>query len=282
MTQIVISHPEQDHPAAPKENIFLALDMAGAFLGSASIHPYISPDLEPDHPHNIGVFFHTSSEIPLTDPVKEQILEKIYQRAAEIKSEVGSEKTRLYACYFSHQTDEIEFFLNRGFLHDESMLILERSNPGKFPEISIPERFSTTPSYLETDSGQDRFISAHKKIFGQHAYTPERLAEISREPGWRNITALSEEKIAGNIMLYQDDQDQKLGYIEDLFVPKDFRGQGLAQGLLSEGLKYLDSLGISSVRLELWSANWVARHLYQKFDFKVVEEPQIALGKYIT
>ena len=282
MTQIKISHPEQDHPAAPKENIFLALDEGGTFLGSASIHPYFSPDLEPDHPHNIGILFHPASEIPLTDRVKEQILERIYQRAVEIKSEAGSEKTRLYACYFSHQTDEIDFFLNRGFLHDESMLILERSKTGEFPGLSIPERFSTTASYLETDSGQNRFISAHKEIFGQHAYTPERLAEISQEPGWRNITALAGEKIAGNIMLYQDDQDSSLGFIEDLFVDKNWRRQGLSQGLLSEGLLYLDSLGISSVRLELWSANWVAHHLYQKFDFKVVEEPQIALGKYIT
>lgn len=281
MSKILISHPESDHPALPKENLFLAKDGSGAFLGSASLHPYTSPDLEPQHPHNIGILFHPTPEITLTDLVKEHLLESIYQRAAKIKSQAGADRTRLYACYFSQQRDEIEFFLQRGFQHDESMLVLERDLGQDWFKYPRPDPFQLSSSLLETESGRDQFIQAHRQIFLQHGYTPEGLAELSQEPGWRNFTALAGNEIAGNIMLFQDNQDSSLGYIEDLFVVQAWRKKGLAKWLVTTGLDYLESLGLSHVRLELWSANRAAQDLYRQFDFQVIEETQIALGIYI-
>ena len=101
-------------------------------------------------------------------------------------------------------------------------------------------------------------------------------------PGWNNYSAWCDAEIAGNIMVYIKHEDNDVcGHVEDLFVLKRWRRRGIGKYLLQRALTYFQNIGVDRVRLELWSANKSAFHLYRAFGFSPVDETEIAVGRYI-
>ena len=83
-------------------------------------------------------------------------------------------------------------------------------------------------------------------------------------------------------MVYQKDAgDDAMGFIEDLFVQRRWRKRGIARYLLYVALDHFRIIGIHCVQLEMWSANKPAFHLYRAFGFSVIEETEIAVGRYL-
>ncbi len=278
---IRVWHPEDDHPLVPKENLLIAGGADGAALGSASLHPYFDPDLEPEHPHNISLLFHPGPEQPLDKKVKDALLQAALARAAEIKNEIGADPIRFYACLFADQKPEIDYFLQKRFQHDESMLILERELTAPISGSGIPDGFQVYDDFIKGEENQEHLLAAHREVFPRHPYSSDLLGELKNQPGWLNLTLLSGEEVAGNIMLMMDDQDPSSGWIEDLFITKAYRRRGGASFLVSSGLKHFRELGLEKTRLELWSANRAGRSLYQRFDFQEAGETEIALSRMI-
>ena len=204
------------------------------------------------------------------------------RRAAEIKREEEQEKARVYACFFAHQQDEIAYFLRRGFVHDEGMLVLERRESAGLPQVEAPREITVQPWKMETEAEQRRVIEAHRKVFPRHPYSIKRLQELMALPGWSNFTAWHGTEIAGNIMVYQEGAGgNRVGCIEDLFVQRPWRKRGIARVLLYVALGHLQNRGIHRVQLEMWSANEPAFHLYRRFGFSAIEETEIAVGRYV-
>jgi GNAT superfamily N-acetyltransferase len=281
MTKYIVVSSEIDKFGTQKENILIAHDECGEAQGVVCIYPFFAYDTEPEHPHNLYLHFRAEGTEDLSELVKDVLLEKALERASEIKSEAGQTRTRVYTCFFEYQKDEIAYFIERGFMHDEGMYILERQNDVELPHVELPECITIQSWKMRTDMEQKRFIETHRKIFPRHPYTAKRLQEIKSLPGWNNFTALSETKIAGNIMMYIEDENTGIGYIEDLFVQRQWRQQGVAKYLLVKALRYFQEIGIARIRLEVWSANEVALHLYRNFGFDLVRETEIAVGRYV-
>ncbi len=281
MDDLYITGTDVDMYGVKKENIFIARDKDDKRLGLALIYPYYDYDIEPLHPHNLFLHLKTETDGVLSESIKDALLEKAVHRAIEIKHEQKQEKTRLYACFLKNQLDEISYFLQRGFIHDEGMHIFERCESTHLNIKKIPEDIDVRKWDIETEAEQHLFIETHQKIFPRHAYSVEKLAELKSIQGWRNFTAFSGDKIAGNIMVYSKPDANSLGIIEDLFVLKRWRRQGVGRYLLYISLAYLHSIGIHRVQLELWSANKKAIRLYQEFGFSSIEETEIAVGKYV-
>ncbi len=282
MTGLIVVNADTDQRGAQKENIFIALDSNGEALGSLFIYPFFDADVEPEHPHNLYLALHTKREKDAGEPVKDALLEHALRRAAEIKSEAGQTKTRVYACFFKHQQDEIAYFLRRGFAHDEGMYILERRASAALPPVQAPQAVAVHPWKMETDEERRQFIETHRKIFPRHPYTVARLRELASLPGWNNIVAWSGAEIAGNIMVFtKPEKDDPIGYIEDLFVQKRWRRRGIARYLLYTAITYLQNIGLQRVQLEMWSANKPAFQLYREFGFLPIDETEIAVGRYV-
>jgi ribosomal protein S18 acetylase RimI-like enzyme len=279
--QIQIAAAKKDFGDQKQEDILIARDEHGTHLGTLTLHPYYSPDLEPAHPHNIALLFHPAEGAELTNSIKDELLASALRRAQEIKCETGLDKTRVYACYFKHQQQEIGYFLEKGFQQDERMLILEKKGSNQPGVKPLPEGVRLTDQLLAAASGMDQLIRSHQDVFPRQAYTSEQLEMLMTYPGWKNLTALSGNQLVGNIMVYADQSDQALGYLEDLFVHKDWRKQGIGQYLVGSGLDHLLSFGASRVQLELWSANQAALSLYQRFGFTPIKETEIAVGTII-
>ena len=180
-----------------------------------------------------------------------------------------------------HQREEIAYFLQRGFVHDEGMHLLDRQGSAALPHVPAPQEVTVQPWKMETDAEQHRFIETHRQVFPRHPYTTGRLRQLMSLPGWSNFTAWRDTEIAGNVMIYLEGKDHTLGCIEDLFVQKPWRRQGIASYLLYTALKHFQDVGVHHVQLEMWSANNPALHLYRAFGFSPIDETEIAVGRYV-
>jgi len=282
MESLIVVNADTDKRGAQKENIFIALDRNGESLGSCFIYPFFDEDIEPEHPHNLYLHLHAERGKDVSEPVKDVLLEHALRRATEIKSEAEQTRTRIYACFLKHQQEEIAYFLRRGFTHDEGMYILDRHESAEMPHVEVPKKVTIQSWKMKTDVEQHQFIETHRKIFPRHPYNTPRLQELMSLPGWNNFTAWSDSEIAGNIMVFiKRENNNAIGYIEDLFVQKQWRKRGIAKYLLYIALTYFQNIGIHYVQLELWSANKPAFHLYRLFGFSPIDETEIAVGRYV-
>ena len=64
-------------------------------------------------------------------------------------------------------------------------------------------------------------------------------------------------------------------------VDPNHHGKGIGQGLLREGIKYIDSLGIKRIKLEARPENIPALRIYEKHGFEVVGETKDLQGKWL-
>ena len=60
------------------------------------------------------------------------------------------------------------------------------------------------------------------------------------------------------------------GHITNLVVDKEYRGRGIASGLLNKVLGLAEELSVDSIFLEVRDSNEAAKKLYSKFGFKQV------------
>ena len=281
MTKNIVVNANDDQYGAKQENIFLALDENGEVLGSIYLYPFFAYDTEPEHPHNIYLSFRVDDGGVLRNSIKDLLLKKAMQRAAEIKRETGQTKTRAYACFLAHQKSEIAYFLSRGFIHDEGMYLLECNNIHELNCVEVPDGLSFRSWDMNTEAEQKKFIEMHRKIFPRHPYTIRNLCALMMRPGWQDYVCMDGITIAGNIMVYIQDENRKKGCIEDLFVQPQWRRRGVAKRLLTMALRHFQDMEIMSVQLEMWSANKAAMNLYQQLGFEKIRETEIALGRYV-
>jgi ribosomal protein S18 acetylase RimI-like enzyme len=59
----------------------------------------------------------------------------------------------------------------------------------------------------------------------------------------------------------------KLGYIEDLYVKKEFRGQGIGSALTRETVAWFRGKGIKYLSLNVLAKNQAAQAIYRKWGF---------------
>jgi ribosomal protein S18 acetylase RimI-like enzyme len=104
---------------------------------------------------------------------------------------------------------------------------------------------------------------------------------LKSKPGWQNYTAFSGIEITGNVMLFIKSMHDSIGWIEDLFVHRNWRKRGIGKYLLHTALDQFQQIDIQRVQLEAWSANKPALNLYYAFGFAQVDEIEIAVGRYI-
>ena len=112
--------------------------------------------------------------------------------------------------------------------------------------------------------------------------TYKKIQKLKEKEGFKSITIYDKEKVIGNILLFiEEESGQRFGWLEDMFISKGYRNEGLGNYLVIKGLQYFKSNGMHECRLELWSANRRATNLYNKVGYKIIEETQSSIGMAI-
>lgn len=79
--------------------------------------------------------------------------------------------------------------------------------------------------------------------------------------------AWHEQSLAGLVAAYFQDPVDRLGFISNVSVLRNFSGEGLASRLIDRCTDKARKLGLRALRLEVAPANYSAIHIYRKFNF---------------
>lgn len=99
----------------------------------------------------------------------------------------------------------------------------------------------------------------------------EKLIEPLLKKGNYYLIAIEDDQLKGWILIgTSKDQftDKIIGFIYELFVLEEFRGQGISKLLMRTGIEHLKQDGYSEVRLSAYAGNQAIK-LYEKFGFNV-------------
>ncbi|MCA1057038.1 GNAT family N-acetyltransferase [Rossellomorea aquimaris] len=97
-----------------------------------------------------------------------------------------------------------------------------------------------------------------------------RAYEHSRNFGAYFLAARTDGKLAGWVQVDKSGDwvtGKEIGWINDVYVKKGFRGNGYATVLLKQAIDELKEAGYDEVRLNVYSSNEQAIKLYEKLGF---------------
>ena len=98
----------------------------------------------------------------------------------------------------------------------------------------------------------------------------KQLIEPLLQKGSYYLIASEDDNLMGWILLgTSKDQftEKKYGFIYELFVLEEFRGNGISKRLIESGMEHLKQDGYSEVRLSVYAGNQAIK-LYEKMGFK--------------
>jgi ribosomal protein S18 acetylase RimI-like enzyme len=260
----------------------IAYDGDNNILGKGYIYPSLSSDLYEKERYDIFIEMEVVDEDE-NDKIKTFIFNGILDRANKFREEHKDYEVRVYHCCFSDNQGAIDFYTKQeGFKHDEGMYIIQHTL------ATIPEfdgdinDFEIVEDALNTEEEVRKFVEAHRKIFIKDPYTFEKVMDFKKEEDFRGILVLQEGRLVGASLLYVIKEDEiKIGWVEDMFISKEWRRNRLGYLLMIKNLNYFKSIGVDKSRLEVWSANQRALNLYYKVGYQLLKESEISIGKFI-
>ena len=282
MTDFIIKNPEEDSYGNKKENILIAYDSKNNYLGSGFIYPNINYDMTPEHPMNIYLVINMANEEDLGNEVSCALLKKLQVRANEVKEANNEIPARLYIGIVGENKAKYDFFVSKGFVHDEGTHLLEVNMAKYNIEKNELEDVEIKGNSLANDSDKDKLISLHNGIFIRFIDN-DFLSELNKHELIKHFTAFYKNDMIGHIMIYadKDENGRFVGKIENLFVLREWRNKKIARRLMDEAMDYFKKHGIEHVQLEVWSANKIAYTFYEKLGFKFVKETEQYPGYYL-
>lgn len=275
-----------------KRRIIEAYDQDHNVVGEAIFSPFIPSDLY-DKPR-LNIYF----DIKIMDAIdkeciKNQLFDEVMLRAKEIKLNYLDYDVKVYHCCFSDDIESIEYYSSKvGFTHDEGMYIIKKDlKDEEYPNqrfidddnlMKNNQDITYVKLAFQTEDEMLQLINEQHKVF-KNGYSIEDLLEIKKENQWFSLAAIHKGSIVGNIIIIvkEDENYDKFGWIDDFFVSKEFRREGIGKSLLEKALYELKLRNINESRLEVWSSNVRAMQLYKKLGFQFYKETECAIGMFL-
>lgn len=282
MSKFIIKNPEQNMYGNQKENILIAFDEKGNYLGRGYIFPNINYDMAVEHPLNIYIDIEMQSENELGDEVSGKLLNELIMRAKEVQKEYKDIKSRLYTGCMVDEVKKYNFFISKGFIHDGGTYLLECDLNSYINKNVLLSNIEIREGNCLSSIDQINFIELHNTIFIK-TIDDELLDKINRHEMVKYYTAYNNDEVIGNILIYAErtEDDLLVGKIENLFVVDKWRKSKIARYLMNKAIDYFNKNDIKTIQLEVWNANKIAYSFYQNLGFRFKDEIELYLGIYL-
>ena len=262
-----ICNSKEDQYGNSKDNIFIAFDISGNYLGSAYTYPSINYYQIYDTPYIIfiDVTVENNADKLLYKEVRQQLFNKVYSRAKVLCKERPDLTARIYSG-FDHDEDKLEFYLRNGFSEDYS-IFMEAPISENHTYI-LPKNISVTDCRLDLEDS----IMEYKRIYDDIFITPIDLNVLREQASYnhfKNLYFSIDDKIQGGCTIFEKDG---FGYIETVYVMPEAQGRGMSKIIVNYVLQYFLSLGLNKTRLEVWQSNKRAVELYKSFGYNEVQK----------
>ncbi|MBW9156176.1 GNAT family N-acetyltransferase [Clostridium tagluense] len=264
---IKIRNSEEDQYGNSKENIFLAFDLEGNYLGSAYAYASINYHQTYETPYIIFIGVNIESNIDklFGEEVTQKLFNKVFLRAKELRIQRPDLKSRIYAG-FEYDKDKLDFYIKNGFEEDYS-IVMEANIPKNFTYI-LPENVKVTELKINCDTEVMAYKAMHDEIF----VTPldiDTFAEQGRAKYFKNLSFLIGGKVQGGCTIFEKDG---FGYVETIYVLPEVRGSGISKTILNYIFDYFLSKALDKTKLEVWESNERAVKLYKSFGYNEVKK----------
>ncbi|MCX7772615.1 MAG: GNAT family N-acetyltransferase [Clostridia bacterium] len=263
---IKIVNPSEDMNGNQKENIFLALNEEGSYLAHAYVYPFENEHVSYAYPRNIFMTIACRTEHPQTLELKESLLESCISRAKAIKRERWpKDNVRVYTGMPANESDDLGFYLERGFQDNDGTVLMERNLYHFQPRIECTfKRVYSKP--LTEMSDKLAFLMRYNEYFTK-AMDMEQLEGYLQKPGCTLLQIADEERLLGETLVYEEDG---VGRVEIFYVIPEVRGGNAANILMEQTLASFVKKGLTKARLEVWERNKRALYFYSRFGFQLV------------
>ncbi|MEG1255488.1 GNAT family N-acetyltransferase [Clostridium sp.] len=264
---IEIKNPTEDQYGNSKNNIFLAISNDGCYLGSSYVYPNSNQHQIDEIPHLIFIDINIEANMDelLRDKVKQDLFDKVFFRAKEIRMERPDLKTRIYSG-FEYNMDNMDFYIRNG-LEEEYSIIMEANINEDF-KYALPEEIEVVQMNSEVEEELIEYRQMYDEIFISPLDT-DGLIEQSKEKCFKSLYFLIHGKRCGGCTIFQNDG---VGYIETIYVLPEVRGKGISKIILNYIFNYFLVNGLNKTKLEVWELNKPAVKLYKSFGYQEVEK----------
>jgi ribosomal protein S18 acetylase RimI-like enzyme len=269
---------------SPRSNagadVFCAFDEYENLVGYASLYPVLVTDNSPNVSHTFWVDVKTDPEQADLDKKLTALLDYLLRYAGGLLQKYPSRSTQIIFQNYPSEAAMIQFLLQQGFVHTESIYQLVRDLTLPIPEVLAPPGMHAAPWRMESEAEQLAYVQARNVAFPETAITLDDWQCFMHSPLWEFGTCLAifdGSDLAGSIALYWDEEQnrqtgRKIGFTEYIFVLPRWRGLGLGTYLVTQGMAFLKKHGLREAHLEVKAANVGALGLYTRLDYQVARE----------
>ena len=246
------------------ENVYCAFEHGKMIAkGQISVIGLVPPGQPESERHSLFVNLKTQPEREKDADLLDLLYHCLLDRAVELQKDLPPQyRTQLCMGNDSSEAANTDFFIQKGFRHLNSLYRMIRPLSEPVPELALPEGFQFSRWRMETAAEENEYLAAETEIWpaGLH-----RMAEYKANQKWTSMVVRHEGVLAASVMAWLEDDH---GVIEDVFVRKPWRQQGLARFLLAQGLRYLVSFGTPYASLMVETGNKSALSLYESVGFQ--------------
>ncbi|MBL4934348.1 GNAT family N-acetyltransferase [Clostridium sp. YIM B02515] len=264
---IKVVNPKEDQYGNSKENIFLAFNDDGEFLGSSYAYPSINYHQTYETPYIIFININADDSFneSLKNEVKQELFSRVFERAKELRNERLNLIARIYSA-FEYDEEKMSFYINNGFERDYS-IIMEAHIQSNFNN-ELPDNIKIIEQKIESDQDFTEYKNIYDNIFITRL-DRDALEEQMKCPHFKILSFFIDDKLAGGCTFFEKDG---FGYIETVFVVEEHRGKGLSKVIMNYILGYFDLVGLKKTKLEVWELNKRAVELYKSFGYTEVRK----------
>jgi ribosomal protein S18 acetylase RimI-like enzyme len=259
-------------------NIQLAEDDCGNLVGYASILPlYLSARL--DGAQVLRLDLQTLPGTDFVDALKDGFLEWACARAAQIRDELGVQKTVLTCTHFSSNEETIQYYKSRGFWHYESYFEMRRDLSMWIVDHQPPSGVDVRAWRMQSEQERNQYVQAYQQVFVENALSEAELEEFCRSEMWMagtTYSAFKGDNLVGSVMAFYDPNlkrnAERVGSIEYVFVLPQDRNRGIGSAMLGQALIYLKQRGLRFAKVEMAAANRDGLGFYETAGFELYRE----------
>lgn len=238
--------------------------------GQVSIINVVPPGRSKENNHSIYVNLKTIPERENDIVLLDSVYQYLFIRANQLKETLPKEYgTMLCVGNDSAETANNQFFMQKGYLHLNSLYGMNRDLNEPIPEIKLQEDLQFSHWKMETFDEERDYLDVEAEIWPDTPIGLNRLSENKNHKLWTSMVIRQSDVIVGGLMTWQETEH---GVIEDVFVREPWRQRGIAKFLLTQGLKYLKVNQLQSASLMVLTTNKSALSLYESVGFYADKE----------
>ncbi|MBU3203592.1 GNAT family N-acetyltransferase [Clostridium algidicarnis] len=265
-----------------RKNTIEAYDEEGNLVGEAIFSPFKASDIH-EKPR-INIYFDINvNNIEGRNELKDKMFDEIIKCSRTIKENYKDFLVRVYHCCFSDNKEGIEYYSSKvGFKNDEGMYIIKKELTNKELEIKEIKGIDFCKLQFENEHEMMELVEKQNKVF-VNGYSMEDLKELKNKNQWFSIAAKHKGEIIGNIVIVikEDEANVKYGWVDDLFVSKEWRKFGISKNLILKAFEELIALDVKESRLEVWSDNKRALSVYESVGYKFYQQIECSIGMFL-